>query len=171
MQLFVRAEPQIWAYVRCLVRQPNDAEEIRQETALVLWRKFEQFTPGSDFLRWAYRITYWEVRKYQKNNRRNILQFSQQVTDVLAEDTVAMSAELHDLQWALARCVSKLKSPDRKIFELRYQAGATTKGVAGRLGKPVETVNSAMKRIRRSLSTCLNRALFPDSGKHASPAR
>ena len=36
-----------------LVRDLNDADDLFQQTGLVLWRKYEQFDPSRSFVAWA----------------------------------------------------------------------------------------------------------------------
>ena len=54
-------------FVASRVSDPADAEEILQQTNLVLWRKFGRFEQGTDFDRWACRIAYYEVLKAREN--------------------------------------------------------------------------------------------------------
>jgi RNA polymerase sigma-70 factor (ECF subfamily) len=49
-RLFVRYQSRIYGFIRSLVVHRDDAEDLLQETASVLWRKFGEFRPGSDFL-------------------------------------------------------------------------------------------------------------------------
>ena len=49
-RLFVQYQPRIYGYIRSLVADRSDAEDMLQETASVLWQKFDEFTPGTNFL-------------------------------------------------------------------------------------------------------------------------
>ena len=44
---------QVLAYINALVLDWNDADDLFQETCLVLWQKFDEFRPGTNFLAWA----------------------------------------------------------------------------------------------------------------------
>ena len=52
-RLFVQHEARIYGYIRSLVVHRADAEDLLQETASMLWQKFHEFQPGSNFLAWA----------------------------------------------------------------------------------------------------------------------
>ena len=39
---------QILAYIDALLLNRNDAEDLFQETCMVLWQKFDEFTPGHE---------------------------------------------------------------------------------------------------------------------------
>ena len=53
LRLFVENEEALRGFVRSLVPTLEDAREVMQETAAVLWRKFEEVDSPGDFRRWA----------------------------------------------------------------------------------------------------------------------
>ena len=101
MRLFVKSEPRLYAYIRSLVVDQTDAEEVLQQTATVSWMKFDEFQPGTDFVRWAIRIAYWEVRSLVKRKRRDALVFSETFIEALAEDSVRAVNEFNATHEAL----------------------------------------------------------------------
>ena len=44
----------------------HDAEEVFQNTSVVLWNKFGEFSAGSNFFAWASRVAYFEVLSLMK---------------------------------------------------------------------------------------------------------
>ena len=52
VERFVRSQDRIYAYVATLLPNRADAEEVFQQTSLVLWKKWRQFDPGCDIVRW-----------------------------------------------------------------------------------------------------------------------
>lgn len=158
-RLFVQYQPRIYGYIRSLVVGRDDAEDLLQETASVLWRKFDEFQPGSNFLAWALSVARYQVLYFRQQQRRNVLQFSERFIDAVAADTVADSVWLGDLQEMLDECMERLTPPDRDLIALRYQSDATTKSVAEQLGRPPSTVYNAIHRIRRALVECVERAM------------
>ena len=63
MRLMTQHQRRIFGYIYTLVPDRHDAEDILQETSVVVCEKFEQFQPGTDFVAWACQIAYWEVRR------------------------------------------------------------------------------------------------------------
>ena len=51
-------------YIYALVHNMNDAEDIYQQTSVILWRKFEEYEAESDFFRWASIIARYEVLNF-----------------------------------------------------------------------------------------------------------
>jgi RNA polymerase sigma-70 factor (ECF subfamily) len=160
MRLFVEHEPRLYAYIHSLVPNRADAENVLQETASVLWEKFSQFQPGTSFLSWASTVARYQVLYFRQQQKRNVLQFSQEFVD--AVDEAAISAvsdtdQFNNLRTALDACLKELSDADRELFRLRYQPGAKVPAIATSLGRPVTTVYHALDRIRRQLVDCIER--------------
>lgn len=158
-RLFVQFQPRIYGYIRSLVVRRADAEDLLQETASVLWRKFGEFQPGTNFLAWALSVARYQVLYFRQRQQRDVLQFSEEFTETLAAETVVESTRLGDVQGLLDECMKKLPSPDRDLFSRRYQSDSTTKSLADQLGRPASTIYNAMNRIRRTLAECVERAI------------
>jgi RNA polymerase sigma-70 factor, ECF subfamily len=157
--LFVQHQSQIYGYIRSLVIYRNDAEDLLQETASVLWQKFDEYRPGSNFLAWALQVARYRVLYFRQRQKRNVLQFSERFLDAVCAETVAESAWPADLQELLDQCMDKLPPADRTLIELRYRSGLPLKSLAAHLGRPLSTVHDAINRIRRVLIECADQAL------------
>ncbi len=60
--LMTRHQRRIFSYIYTLVPRRPDADDILQETSLVICEKFDEFEEGTDFVAWACQIAYWRVR-------------------------------------------------------------------------------------------------------------
>jgi len=157
--LLATCQRPVFLYALSLVHNPAEAEEILQETNLVLWRKFDQYRPGTDFVRWASRIAYFEALKAREKHAGPERLFSNDFIETLAAEAEE-SADRRDVRrQALARCMNKLKAPDRRLVTQRYQPGATTRSVAESLGRSVQGTRRALHRIRSALIECIERTL------------
>jgi RNA polymerase sigma-70 factor (ECF subfamily) len=158
-QLLATCQRRVFLYALSLVHNAADAEEILQETNLVLWRKFDEFRPGSDFARWACRIAHFEVLKYRERKSGREKLFSDSFIESLA---VAMerSFDLLDARReALSGCLTKLPERDRRLIHDRYEPRATTRSVAEAAGRSVQGTRKALHRIREALLACVERTL------------
>ena len=72
-RLLMEYRGRIYSFIRSLVVHRADAEDLLQETASVLWRKFDEFQPGSRFDHWAYHICRLQALCYLKERRRSKL--------------------------------------------------------------------------------------------------
>jgi RNA polymerase sigma-70 factor (ECF subfamily) len=158
-RLFARHQPRIYGFIRSLVVGRTDAEDLLQETASVLWRRFDDFQPGSNFLAWALAAARFQVMYFRQRQRNDVLRFSDKFLDAVGADTAQAAAQLGEMQELLERCMDKLPDTDRELFELRYRTDMTPRELAERLGRPQSTVYNAVNRIRRTLAECVQRAM------------
>lgn len=142
-----------------LLHNAADAEEVLQETNLVLWRKFDQYEPGTHFGRWACGVAHFEVLKLRQKRDRKERLFSDEFIEMLACESQKAMDLSEARREALQRCLAKLAQADRQLVMRRYQGGATTRTVAEALGRSVQGTRKALHRIRAALMACVQRAL------------
>src|SRR5678815_4477680 len=94
MTLMTRHQRQIFSYIYVLVHNRSDAEDLLQETSLVICEKFHEFREGTDFVAWACQIAYWRVRYSRQKYARSKVLFDQEIVDVVAKTAGSMAQEL-----------------------------------------------------------------------------
>ncbi|MGI9241870.1 MAG: sigma factor, partial [Verrucomicrobiales bacterium] len=53
VRLFAHYEPDLRRFIRSLLPTATDTDEVLQQTAIVIWRKFDQYDPETNFMKWA----------------------------------------------------------------------------------------------------------------------
>ncbi len=159
MLLMTQHQRRIFSYIYTLVPSRADAEDILQETSLVICEKFGEFTIGTDFAAWACQIAYWEVRRARQKFARAKVVFDQDVVDALAQTASAMIDEVSERHEALAGCLKKLHPRDREFVLARYEPGCGVEQAAQRSGRSIEAAYKALGRIRKMLLDCVNNQL------------
>jgi RNA polymerase sigma-70 factor (ECF subfamily) len=158
-RLLIQHQQRIYGFIRSLVANRADAEDLLQETASVLWQKFSEFEPGSNFLAWALAVSRRQAMYFYQKSKRDVLWLSEECIDAISADTLCQSTKLAGLEDALAKCLAKLGSDDRQLITARYQNESSPKSLAEQFGRPVKTIYSALSRIRHSLTDCVERRL------------
>ena len=156
---FTRNQRPVFLFILSQISNPAEAEEILQETNLVIWNKCEQFEPGTNFKAWACQIARYEVLKWLDRHRRDKHYFNDELMQQIAEETLEDSEEWELRREALATCLNKLNPEDRELVQLRYAPGQSGKGAAEEVGRPVNSVYQSLGRIRRALLECIQRQI------------
>ncbi len=159
VQLFTQNQRRLYLFILAQVPNPVEAEEILQETNVIIWRKFQQFELGSNFLAWAGKIAHFEVLKHRERRHRDRHRFSDEFVNHVAEEALEDSEQLEARRMALLTCLQKLRSADRELLRQRYATGHSGQDVADQLNRPVNSVYQSLGRIRRTLLECINRQL------------
>ena len=158
-RLLARCQRRIFVYAMSLLHDPNDAEDVLQETNLVLWKKFNEYERGTDFARWACRVAYFEVLKVYRKKGQSERLFSDKFIETLAAGCERTMCHWDDRKEALRDCVGKLPVHDRDLVRSRYEPGATTRSVAETAQRSVQGTRKSLLRIRNALLECIRRTL------------
>jgi RNA polymerase sigma factor (sigma-70 family) len=71
LQSAVRGEPTaIHGFVAAMIPRTADVDDVFQEVSMSLWRKFEDFEPGTDFAAWAIQSARFYVLKHYERQRQ-----------------------------------------------------------------------------------------------------
>jgi RNA polymerase sigma-70 factor (ECF subfamily) len=159
LTLLISHQQRLAGFVRTLVPNRADAEEVLQEVCLYIWRHADEFQLGTDFAAWAFRVAHFHVLTWRKRQSRDRLVFDELLVDQLATDAQSLDEHAERQQAALEECLNKLIARDREIISLRYELGATTQEVADKVGRNVKTLYATLNRIRLSLLECIEHAL------------
>ena len=157
--LLLKAQPRIYALLRTLIANRADADDVFQDVVTVLWTKFDEFEPGTDFQAWAYQTARYKVQHYYRARSRDAQSLAPEVLDLLAVESESLGDDLAEIRAALAVCMEKLKPADLEVVRRCYAGDITVREAAEQLGRPLETVKSVLKRSRRQLYECIRRTL------------
>lgn len=162
VRLFVRDERALRVFVRSLLPTWTDADEVVQEVALVAWRKFAEFQPGTSFLSWLRVIARFKVLSHRRKLARDRLVFSEELISLLADEAEpegGLRQQEHD---ALEGCLAKLPEAQRRLVAIAYATGQPVKDEALRLGVKPGTLYMRLNRIRQQLLVCIQRTLVAE---------
>jgi RNA polymerase sigma-70 factor (ECF subfamily) len=159
LRLFIANEPVVRAFVRSLVPTLDDANDVMQEVAIVLWEKFTEYDSSEDFRRWAFGVAKFKVLSWQRSRVRDRHVFGAEATELLAADSERHSERLAAQRDALQECVRKLTPEQRELVQSAYAPGIRIESLSAQQGSTAMAVYKKLHRIRLTLSECVRRAL------------
>ena len=157
--LYSKCHLDLLRYVLTLLPDRALAEDVVQETARLLWQKFDEFDSALPFWPWARKFAYLEVLKVRKRAAVHAKYFSDELVEQLTEDRAAQEQELTAQREALAGCLNKLDAPARALLIERYGREVALHELARQQGKSANALYLTMHRIRQKLVECVNRTL------------
>ncbi len=165
VQLLTASQSRIYAYILSLVLEPSRADDILQCTNLVLWEKQDEFEPGSNFIAWSFRVAYFQVLAYRKQQQRERLVFDDDLLGDLARVASETDETFEARQRLLRRCLEKLNEYQRGFIRRRYAAGSSLEMIARQTGKQVNAVKQVLFRARRDLIDCIKAGLMEEAAR------
>lgn len=156
---FARNQHAVHAYVRALVPNRTDADDIMQEVSLALWNKWHTFDPETNFVRWACAVAFIEILRYRRKMAKDRMWLNESLLEILTTD-FCKNAERYTARLdALTSCLEKLHFEDRRLIDIRYREGGSVESLANESGRPQSTVYKMLLRIRESLRRCIDRTM------------
>ncbi|MBA4187853.1 MAG: RNA polymerase subunit sigma-70 [Planctomycetaceae bacterium] len=160
LRMFLQNERRLYAYVLTLLPHRADADDVLQETSIVMWDKFDANAPPTEFLAWGRRVAYNKVLDFYKKSNRARVRLSQVFLDRMSEAAGQPEGQqLDDRREALASCLEKLSQRDRDLLARRFADGATTQSTSEQLGRSVDAVYKALAKLRQVLFNCVQKSL------------
>jgi len=150
-------------FLRTLLGNNADAEDVLQRTSLAIWRKFSEFDQGRDFFAWASSFAFYEAKNFQRITARSRLHFDEVLMERLAEERVA-DLDNQDARFAaMDQCIEELDVPGRELVREFYLNNTDVASLAERLGRAPQTLYNRLNTLRRLLGECVKRRLGHDS--------
>lgn len=159
LRLLMAHEPAVRAYLRRLVPTRADADDAMQETAVILWEKFDEFRDGGDFRAWAFGIARFKALSWARDRGRSRLVLAADVLDQIARETDERESVLDRQRAALETCVDKLPPEHRDLLMAAYQPKARMQEIADAGGRTIAGFYQWLYRIRQLLLECVQREL------------
>ncbi|OFT77697.1 RNA polymerase subunit sigma [Corynebacterium sp. HMSC30G07] len=149
-----------------MTRNPQDAEDLVQETYLKAYNAFDSFKPGTNLKAWLYRImTNTYINNYRKMKRRPLETSAEDVTDSQLytssshDSTGLESAEVEALKMMpnsrISDALNSLNEDYRMVVYYADVEGLAYKEIAEVMEIPLGTVMSRLHRGRKQLREML----------------
>jgi RNA polymerase sigma-70 factor (ECF subfamily) len=159
VRLFAAGQCEVLRYILALVPNIDEAREILQETAVDLWKKFDQYDTECPFIPWACRFAFFRILKFREQESRRRKFLSLEAIEQLAAERLEENDYLEDRRRALATCLKQLSDSERLIVEQRYSRGIPLAQLSEVTGKNISTLYKMLERVRRRLFDCISRRL------------
>ncbi|MFE4963050.1 RNA polymerase sigma factor [Streptomyces sp. NPDC056660] len=142
---------------RCLLGNPQDAEDAVQDAFVSAWRRLPEYRHGAEFRTWMYRIT---VNRCLTMRRSRLPPLSlSTVVEPVAGDAWSQpdrTAEQDAATAALTRALAELDAEQRICWILREVQGLPYKEIAHMTRTSEPTVRGRLFRARRSLQEAMD---------------
>jgi RNA polymerase sigma-70 factor, ECF subfamily len=160
MKLALEHRAQLWGFLVGLTKNPARAEDLFQNTYLILCEKWEQYRPGTNFLAWARQIARYEFLASVDPERRPFVTAEMEVLETALRAAESQGASPSSRCEALRVCLDQLpQARGRRVLELRYGEGLAGEKVAAQLGLSLNALYTLLSRVRRLLQECIERRL------------
>ena len=160
LKVFLPNQKRILAYILYYVPNRVDADDVFQNTTSVLWKKFDQYTPGTDFVAWSCVVARFEIMSYFRQKRREgKLHFDEHLQDIIDAEVSTVNSQFDERLRALRECFKKLISAEVKVMKMRYEQDLPFARIAERLGISSPAAFKKVSKIHSRLIQCIRQRI------------
>ncbi|MDY7094925.1 MAG: sigma-70 family RNA polymerase sigma factor [Acidobacteriota bacterium] len=163
--IVVRYQRPVFTVVLRMVRDPQLAEDLTQESFIKAFRALATFDPSRKLASWLFKIAHNTTLDHLR--RRSLDTVPLEPGEDEAPDRRSQWADPHaespehrasmgDLAEAIEAALDQLRPEYREIVVLRYQEGLAYQEIAEILDLPMGTVKTHIHRSRRQLAEILS---------------
>ena len=155
----LEAEKRIYSFILTLVHNSNDAEDLLQETAALMWVKYNDNQDIKNFASWGMKIAHYKVLQYRQKKYSSKVKFSDEILEQIAGLTEKVNDDLEERYEILKGCLKKLNDKDRKLILLKHTKQFNAKSIAEKLQMTVASVYKTIPKVHDVLLRCVMRTL------------
>lgn len=144
-------------YVYGLVPRDSEAEDLLQQTKMLLWKHFDDFTLGTNFLAWARKTAFHQVLTYRRKKKRQHLPLEEETLEALGAAVSDLAEHGTARHEALRACVSRLPTEHQQLVRLRYFQEMEIADIAKKIDRTEAAVYRALSRVRMVLMECVKK--------------
>lgn len=163
LELLTTHERALSIYVHSLVPRDSAAEDILQQTKMLLWKHFDDFQAGTNFLAWARKTAFHQILTHRRQKKREHLPLDEVALEALGMAVTQLAGDVSQRQEALRACLARLPKEHRQLVQLRYYEDLEVEQVAEKLRRTSGAVYRALSRVRMSLMECVERQIAQEA--------
>jgi RNA polymerase sigma-70 factor (ECF subfamily) len=157
VDLMTQYQGRLYAYILTLLGNADAANDVLQETNVVLWKESRQFVPGTNFKAWSFRVAHFQCMAYRQRQIRNKVVFNDDVVASLAIESKEIDDRYEERACALERCLAQIQPRSREALRLRYAEGLAVNDMAKQMNRTPNAISQLLFRARQWLIECVKK--------------
>ena len=158
-KLYNNVHPRLYSFVLTVVHNSVDAEDILQETAALMWDRFDCFEEGTNFGAWAVTIARNKMKEFLRNRNKAQLLFDDSFYEQVSEYSSKTTNNVKDRYDALSICLNNLSINNKELLALRFKKSVPVKKISQMTGRSLNGLYQSYTLIFSKLRKCIDTKL------------
>lgn len=151
-ELLRRYEPMIFSFCLRLLKAREDAEEVTQDSFLVVFHQIHKLQNAGAFRTWIFRVAQNECRdRFAKLKRKQEMQEAYEAMRSKEIEEAAVDDPIDEQKDRLSTALAKLTEKDREIVVLRFVSGLKLDEIAEVLEIGLSATKMRLQRAMEEL--------------------
>ena len=156
IRFFVKYEAEFRAFGLTLMLRPSDTDDLVQEACVAMWRKISTLESEKSFRSWGYSFIRFMALNLRRKQQRSLLLFSDELLNLLADESEAEGELIAAEHEALAHCIEALPDTQKEIIAKYYSGSRVTVAeLSEEVKRSVAALYKVLERARTALRTCI----------------
>lgn len=164
LEFMTAFQGRLFGFVLSLLGDVDQANEVLQETNLVLWKKSDEFHPGTDFKAWSFRVAHFQVMAFRQRQVRDRLVFDEGALEKVYREAMEVDTAFEQKKERLDKCVESLSQQSQEVLSRFYVTGESLREIGAALNRKANTVGQTLFRIRKALIECVSDGKWDTDG-------
>jgi RNA polymerase sigma-70 factor, ECF subfamily len=159
MEQYVCNQDMLYGYIASLLPNRADADDVFQETSLILWENRGNYDPERSFIAWSYGIARNVVANYVRKNKNRGVTLNPDLFSKVEAARQRVGDALQRQADAMQECLERVSEKQRAFVVNCYSGQSSISQVAAEMGVSENALHQRLSRLRRQLMDCIRRAL------------
>ena len=155
VELMSSYQGRLYGLILSLVGDADAANDILQDTNLILWSKAHEFQLGTSFKSWSFRVASFQVMAWRQKQMRDPLIFNNELISLMVHEQGEREEDYENKKARLEQCIAKLPERQRELIKERYGLGNSIVKIAEALQSNANSIRQVLFRARTNLSQCV----------------
>lgn len=164
LELLLRSQTEIKAFIGSVIRDRVSRDDVFQEVASILWRRFSAFDQTKSFAAWARGVAANKIIHEIRQSKRFPTPLEPQAIEAVLRAFDRMVSDSNDRQDALATCLEQLPERSRQLLVLKYELDLDATEISEQLGMKIDSIYQSLSRLRAKLASCVDGRLGLEGG-------
>jgi RNA polymerase sigma-70 factor (ECF subfamily) len=158
-RLYGATRAKLYGVLLRILRKPELAEEVMQETYLKVWKMAEKFDPAlASPITWMVAMARNRAIDIVRKRGETSIEDEPEAENVAAETAQPLARrEMNDELKRLLGCLGKLDPEKQRIVLLAYYSGWSREQLSAMLDIPVNTIKTWLRRSLIEIRECMGR--------------
>lgn len=166
LELLLKHQTEVKAFIGSVIRNRQARDDVFQEVAIILWKRFTEYDPSRPFGAWARGIAVNKILQELRQQRRFPMVLEPDAIEAICKAFDRQECDTDGRRDALAECIGSLPSRSRELLAMRYEKGWSCEDISKQLSLSCDAVYQSLSRVRSKLATCVDWRL--KSAEHRS---
>jgi RNA polymerase sigma-70 factor (ECF subfamily) len=159
---FIAERHRLLAFIRGMIRDPNDAEDILQEVWIRLADALEQNREIRVLAKWCRGVAKNLILHYWRDRRMKEMVIDEDILELAEkafDETDDEPGFWDEKRKALQECIDRLPGESRRLLVLKYERGLSAEQLGRRFKKKASAILMFLSRVRASVRACIEQRL------------